>query len=597
MVVSLMVLHGTRGWPGVALMTPARVPVPICDTVTGVADVTPGPRLDAYHFHERDWADYDALVEAFEWDVPPQFNMAKYCCDRWAGERGRVALFAETADGESRRTVTYWQLRNAANRLANHLAERGIRAGDRVGVNVPQKPETVLAHIATWKLGAVSVPLSTLFGPDAIGYRLSDAGAAACIVDGSNVDALREARADTDLNLRTVLTVDVPDPAADEADIWTAIESHDRDFETVETTADHDAVLIYTSGTTGDPKGVRHAHRMLLGHLPLFLTTFCNVELGDKDVFWTPAEWAWIASLFDVVIPGLYYGRPVVSHHREQFDPTAAFDVIERYGVTNYFAPPTALRMMMQVDPDADVSSVRVVASGGESLGTSIVEWAREVFEGAVVHEGYGQTEANMIVGDCTALTEFREGTIGRAGPGHEIAIVDPETAEPSVPPGEIGEIAVRYEGDPVCFMEYWGKPEKTAEKVQNGWLLTEDLGVLDEDGYLTFHSRTDDVIISAGYRIGPVEVEESLATHPAVADAGVIGIPDDERGEVPKAFVVLAPAYEPHDDLVADLQQHVKDRLAAYEYPREIAFLDELPKTTTGKVRRASLRLREGVL
>ncbi|MFB6165868.1 MAG: acyl-CoA synthetase [Haloarculaceae archaeon] len=560
--------------------------------------MTRGERLDAYHFYEDDWDSYDALWAAFEWEVPEQFNMATYLCDRWADETGRVAIFAEDAAG-NRETYTYWQLRNVTNRLANYLRAQGVERGDRVGMNAPQCPETVIAHLAAWKLGAVSVPLSTLFGPDAVRYRMEDCDAVAAVVDASNVADFREARESLPDLETTLLVGDVdPRPEAGEAALHEAIADHDREFDVVATDAEDDAIFIYTSGTTGDPKGVRHAHRMLLGHLPLFVTTFGNMELRDSDVFWTPAEWAWIASLFDVVMPGLFYGKPVVAYDGGQFDPESAFEIIERYGVSNFFAPPTALRMMMQVeDTDRfDVGSLRTIASGGESLGQSIVDWADETFGGTTVHEGYGQTEANMLIGGCTALTEFREGYMGRAGPGHEIEIVDPDTAEATVDRGEVGEIAVRYDGNPVCFKEYWRKPDKTEQKVPNGWLLTEDLGRMDEDGYVAFVSRKDDVIISAGYRIGPEEVEDSVAGHEAVADAAVIGVPDDERGEVPKAFVVLADGYEPSDDLREQLRQHVRDRLAQYEYPRAIEFVDELPKTATGKVRRASLRDREGL-
>ncbi|QCC61686.1 AMP-binding protein [Natrinema thermotolerans] len=555
--------------------------------------MTRGQRLDAYHFYEDDWDSYEQLREAFEWEVPDRFNMATYLCDRWADDKSRVALFAEDAAG-TEETYTFWQMRNVTNRLANYLRSQGVEAGDRVGVNAPQRPETVFAHLAAWKLGAMSVPLSTLFGPDAVEYRLEDCDAVAAVVDESNIENFREARASLS-DLETTLTVgDVtPDEAAGEAAFWNAIADHSREFDTVETDAEDDAILIYTSGTTGDPKGVRHAHRLVLGHLPLFVTTFGNMDLQDGDVFWTPAEWAWIASLFDVVMPALYYGKPVVAYNGGQFDPASAFRLIERYGVSNFFAPPTALRMMMQVDDTDrfDVGTLRTIASGGESLGQSIVDWAQDTFGDTAVHEGYGQTEANMLVGDCTALTEFREGYIGRAGPGHEVTIVDPETAEPTVETGETGEIAVRYEDNPVCFVEYWNKPEKTSGKVRNGWLLTEDLGRMDEDGYVAFVGRKDDVIISAGYRIGPEEVEDSVAGHEAVADAAVIGVPDDERGEVPKAFVVLTADAEPSDDLRESIRQHVRDRLAKYEYPREIETVDELPKTATGKVRRASLR------
>jgi len=324
------------------------------------------------------------------------------------------------------------------------------------------------------------------------------------------------------------------------------------------------------------------------------------MELRESDVFWTPSEWAWVATLFDVVFPALFYGKPVVAHTAdESFDPETAMSIIERHGVSVFFGPATALRMLERLDDPGrwDVSSLRCLPSGGESLGRSIVEWARDVFDGAAVHEAYGQTEANMLAGDCTALTEFRDGKIGRATPGHEIEIVDPDTAEETVETGTVGEIAVRYEGNPVCFKEYWNKPEQTDRKVRNGWLLTEDLGRMDEDGYLEFVSRKDSVIISAGYRIGPVEIEEALANSDAVADAGVIGVPDDERGEVPKAFVVLAEGYEESPELKERLRQEIRDRLAKYEYPQDIEFLEELPKTSSGKIRRTSLEEREGVL
>lgn len=561
---------------------------------SGMPDTT---RLEAYHFYEREWDDYDELLDSFAWEIPETFNMATYLCDRWAEDEGRVAVFADDGAG-GRETYTFRELRDRADSLATYLRECGVERGDRIGINARQRPETVIAHIACWKLGAVSVPLSTLFGRDAVAYRLSDASAVACLVDSSNVDTLRAVSDGVD-SLETVLTIgDVP-PADGEVHFREAVDTPSSEFETVETDPEDDAIIIYTSGTTGNPKGVRHAHRVLLGNLPVFITGFCNLELNDSDVFWTPSEWAWVATLFDVVFPGLFYGRPIVAYSAdEKFDPETAMDLIERYDVTNYFAPPTALRMMEQLsDVDRwDVSSVRCVPSGGESLGGSIVDWAQEVFEGAVVHEAYGQTEANLIVSDCTKLIESREGKIGRPGPGHEIAIVDPDTAEATVPRGEVGEIAVRYEGDPICFKEYWGEPEKTERKVRNGWLLTEDLGTMDEDDYLAFVSRKDNVIISAGYRIGPVEIEEALSASPAVADAGVIGVPDDERGEVPKAFVVLAEGYEPSEELESTLKQDVRDRLAAYEYPRYIEFIDELPKTTSGKVRRTTLEEREGL-
>ena len=549
-------------------------------------------RLDAYHFYEQDWDSYGQLREAFEWEVPERFNIAAYTCDRWAEERGRVAVFAEDTAGNET-VYTFWRLQQEASRLANYLAEAGVERGDRVGVNLNQRPEALVAHTACWKLGAVSVPLSLLFGPEAIEHRLGDCDAVACVVERANVDALREADLPA---LETVLTLGDVDHRSDEVDLHEAIEGAAREFETVDTAAEDDAIIIYTSGTTGSPKGVRHAHRFLLGHLPVTAAGFLETGGTEDRVTWTPVEWSWVGSLFSAVMPTLYYGQPVVAYAGGQFDPQEAFRVIEKYGVTYFSGPPTALRMMMQAEnPDQDFTELRHIGSGGESVGEGIREWAAETFGVDTVEEAYGQTEANLLVSERAPLVEVREGKMGPAAPGHEVAIVDEQTHE-RLGPGEVGEIAVRYEDDPVCFTEYWGRPEKTDRKVQNGWLLTEDLGTVDEDGYFEFVGRTDDVIISSGYKISPEEVEETLVGHDAVADAGVIGVPHDERGQVPKAFVVTADGHEP-EALRDRLQSYVRDRLADYEYPREIEYLEALPRTSTEKVRRRELREREGLV
>ncbi|MFC7157575.1 acyl-CoA synthetase [Halomarina halobia] len=547
-------------------------------------------RLESYHFYERDWESYEQLRESFEWEIPDRFNMAEYVCDRWAEDEDRVALYAESSGGD-RRTVTYRDVQRAANRLANYLSEAGVERGERVGICLGQRPEAVVGHVAIWKLNAVSVPLSTQFGPDALSYRLGDCSATACLVGKRSIETLREVREDLDA-LDTVVTVDETD-RPEETD-WNIIQEASLTFDRAPTDAEEDAIIIYTSGTTGDPKGVLHAHRLLLGHLPSFGENFLKEGTTDGTVFRTPVEWSWIGSLFSMVMPTLFYGRPVVAYDADRFDPEASFDLVERYGITNWGGPPTALRMMMQVeDPNErwDLTSMRAVGAGGEAVGESVVSWVAETFDGASFEEAYGQTEVNLVVGDCTALRERRHGKMGLAVPGHEVTIVDPETAEPTVEHGEVGEIAVRYADDPVCFVEYWHKPDATDAKVRDGWLLTEDLGTMDEDGYLSFEGRTDDVIITSGYRVSPTEIEETIASHEAVADVGVIGVPDEQRGEVPNAFVVVADGVTADDNLRATLETRVKDRLAPYEYPRRIKFLDELPKTSTGKVRRESLR------
>ena len=560
-----------------------------------IPETPDAPRLDAYHLHDQEWESYEELASSFEWQVPETFNVASYICDRWAEEYPDRTALQIKKDPRGKGAYTFGEVHAAANRLANYFEAEGIERGDRIGVNVAQKAESVVTHLAAWKLGAVSVPLSTLFGPDALQYRLDDSGAVACLVDVSTVDIYREVADDLDA-LETVLTVGDVNQTDGETDFWDALDGgHSDQFETAETTAEDDLTIFYTSGTTGDPKGVRHAHRMLLGHLPLFTSWFLSLDLTDDDVYWTPASWTWMGGLGIVVLPAMYFGMPTVGWN-EQFEPADVFELVEDYTITNFWIPPTALRMMMQEEQAAarhDVSSVRTITSGGESLGKTIIDWVNDTFGGADVHEGYGQTEANMIVGGCEPLDVLRPGKIGKKAPGQEIAILDPETGKPTVETGDVGEIGVKYDGNPACFKAYWNKPEKTDAKIQDGWLLTEDLGTMDEDGYLEFVSRKDDVIISSGYRIGPEEIEDSLAGHQAVADAGVIGIPDEERGEVPKAYVKLAEGHDRSDSLKSELKNHVKDRLAKYEYPRELEFIEELPQTETGKIRRVDLEER----
>jgi acetyl-CoA synthetase len=549
-------------------------------------------RLDAYHFYEKEWNSYEELRNEFEWEVPDTFNIAEYVCDRWASNRGKVAFFYESENG-TQQTQTYWQVQSESNRVANYLEDMGIGRGDRVGVSVEQRPEAAIAHIACWKLGAVTVPLSTQFGPDALKYRLDDCDAVACVVGKGSIDTVREISGEID-TLDRILSVGVDGNGSHHQ--WGTVDEYSGDFETAETKPTDDALIIYTSGTTGDPKGVQHGHQVLLGHLPRRACVYLDSS-PDSSVSWSPVEWSWIGSLVAGVLPTLYYGQPQLAYEADRFDPETAFDLIERYGVSNFGGPTTVLRMMAQVDEPSErynLSSVRKIGVGGEAVGESIRKSIEEMFENATILEAYGQTEADHVIGDSAALQETRSGKMGCAFPGHEVTIVDQETGEETVDPGEIGEIAVRYEGDPVCFKSYWGKPELTDKKIKNGWLLTEDLGTVDEDGYFTFEGRKDDVIITSGYRVSAKEVEETVVSHEDVAEVGVIGISDEQRGTVPKAVVVPAVTDFDTSTLTEELQNRVKDQLAPYEYPREIEFVSELPKTTTGKVRRSTLRERE---
>ncbi|MBI5018611.1 MAG: AMP-binding protein [Deltaproteobacteria bacterium] len=528
---------------------------------------------------------YEETRAGFRWDVPAGFNMGVAACDRWADGSGRLALIYEDRLGAESR-YTFDDLCRSSNRAANVFRAAGVEAGGRVGILLPQAPETAAAHLAAYKAGAVAVPLFTLFGVDALEYRLADCAARVVVTDAAGAAKIADIR-DRLPELRRVYCVD--GPAEGGESFPRALESASDAFEPVDTRADDPALLIYTSGTTGKPKGALHAHRVLLGHLP-------GVEMSHDfypqpgDLLWTPADWAWIGGLLDVLLPAWFHGMPVLARRFEKFDPEAAFDLLARHGVRNSFLPPTALKMLRAAAPAAAPRrlALRTVASSGESLGGELLEWGRAVL-GVAVNEFYGQTECNMVLSSCGALFEARPGAIGKAVPGHRVAIVDDRGIP--VPDGEAGQIAVAAP-DPVTFLGYWQRPEATAEKYAGGYLLTGDRGHVDADGFVFFHGRTDDIITSAGYRIGPGPIEDCLLTHPAVSVAAVVGVPDPERTELVKAFLVLKPGYEPSEALTKEIQAHVKVRLAAHEYPRLVRYVDALPLTTTGKIVRRELRL-----
>ncbi len=532
-------------------------------------------------------SDYETAYRQFRWHVPARYNIGIDVCDRWAAqEPDRLAILHVKADGREQ-AITYGWLRETSNRLANVLRAHGVKRGDRVALMLPQAPEVAAAHIGIYKLGAVALPIAILFGPDALGYRLENSGAAALITNAQGLSRLAAIRAELP-GLKLVLSIDGADGKA--ADFHAALSRASADFKPEDTAADDPAMMIYTSGTTGQPKGALHAHRVLIGHLPgIELPHFPFPQSGDR--YWTPADWAWAGGLLDVLLPSLHYGVPVVARRFEKFDPEEAFALMAKTDVRNAFIPPTALRMMRAVPSPRGrhAFKLRSVASGGESLGIEALEWGKSAL-GLTINEFYGQTECNLVVGSCAALGALRPGSMGKPVPGHTVAVVD--SGGRQVNRGEIGQIAVKRP-DPVMFIEYWGRPEATRDKFIGDWMMTGDQGVMDEDGYIAFVGRDDDVITSSGFRIGPGEIEDCLIRHPAVALAAAVGKPDPIRTEIVKAFIVLKDGHAPSDVLAAEIQSFVKTRLSAHEYPREIAFIDAMPMTTTGKVIRRLLRER----
>ncbi len=525
---------------------------------------------------------YEQCYAAFRWQIPERFNIATAVCDRHAAAKPNApAVLFEDADGRTQ-AMTFGQLRAEANRLANVLRHLGVRSGDRVAIHLPQSFEAAFAHVAVYKLGAIALPLFSLFGPDALRHRLADSGARVMITCEDNLPVLDAVRDD----LGELAHVLITDRDGDDG-LGARMSAASDTFATADTRAEDPALLIYTSGTTGDPKGALQAHRGLIGHLP-------GVEFPhrylpqENDLFWTPADWAWAGGLLDVLLPGLFHGLPVLAKRFSKFEPEAVFDLMARHKVRNTFMPATALRMLQQYpDPRKFDVSLRSIASGGEALGEDLVGWGRDTF-GITINEFYGQTEVNLVVGNNADVMPIKVGSMGRPIPGHVVGLIDVDGTE--VPVGEIGIVAVR-QPDPVMFLEYWNNSQATAAKFVGDWCVLGDLAWCDEDGYFWFKSRDDDVIISSSYRIGPTEVEECLVRHPAVAMAGVIGSPDTVRGEIVKAYVVLAGSCIESAAVRDDIQAFVKRELSAHEYPRQLRFIDALPLTVTGKIQRMRLR------
>ena len=596
-----------------------------------------------------------AMQRGFRWRVPARMNIAELCSRRWA--RGddaskRIAVIAHQP-GAGGQNHSYAELQASADRLSHALVRLGVVRGDRVAIVMPQRFETAVAYIAVLQLGAIAMPLSQLFGPEALEYRLQDASVCLALCDEgalADVDAVR-VRCPA---LRHVVGLGACPAPADHA--WSKLlaASGNAPFDPPDTAADDPAVLIYTSGTTGPPKGALVPHRALIGNLPGFVcsqnwfgfdpgealpqnetpspvrgsagvgagTSGAKPNLPDarktQSVFWSPADWAWTGGLWDALMPTLYFGRPIVAYNG-RFSPEAALDILQTHRVTHSFLFPTALKAMMKAYPkprEQFTLHLQGLMSAGEAVGDAVFAYCRNEL-GVVVNEMFGQTEVNYIVGNCAMNNQRDQGigwpakpnSMGRGYPGHLVTVIDDEGHEAAV--GTPGEVAIRRtdihgDPDPIFFLGYWNQPEATRAKFTGDWWRTGDVAVRDEDGYLWYQGRADDVFKSAGYRIGPGEIENCLIKHPAVANCAVVPKPDAERGAVVKAYVVLTTEFiaaradsesaggQFDQELIAALQDHVKGQLAPYEYPKEIEFIDQLPMTTTGKLQRRVLRLQE---
>ena len=537
---------------------------------------------------------YREIYAAFRWDVPADFNITEWACRRWSKERQRLALQWEDESGETQ-AWSYWDLQQAANRLSNSLRALGVARGDRVALILPQRPETVVTYFACFQMGAVAVPLSFLFGPDALEYRLGNSGAKVAIADADTLPALQSVRG----KLADLAHVIGCAGAKGERVLdWEAtLAAASRHFEPVATAASDAAAIIYTSGTTGPPKGALLPQAALIGNLPGFEHSHDGFP-QPGDLFWSPADWAWTGGLWDALMPTLYHGQAILGY-RGRFDAERAFHLLEKYAVRNTFLFPTALKMMMKAYPKPRETfelNLRTLMSGGEALGPAVFHWCREEL-GVTANEIFGQTEMNYIVGNSRAQWPVKPGSMGRPYPGHRIAVIDEAGNEQPV--GEVGDVALNrrwIDGtpDPVFFLEYWKNPEASAEKYTGDWCRTGDQAARDADGYLWYHGRADDIFKVSGYRVGPTEIENCLVKHPAVANCAVVPSPDATRGSVVKAFVLLAPGHAPSEALKDAIREHVKSHLAPYQQPREIEFVGELPMTTTGKVQRKVLRERE---
>ncbi len=529
---------------------------------------------------------YTEVYDSFNWKVPEFLNMGVEVCDKHAIRAPEQIALIVASPEENPVNYTFASVRTLSNRLANTLMAAGLGRGERIAILLPQSVETAVSHIAAWKMGSISIPLFTLFGEDALRFRLMDSGAKIMITNMEQYGKVESLLPELP-NLKKVFIVDASMDDKDVCSFWADIEKASSAFKPVKTHAETPAFISYTSGTTGNPKGALHAHRTLIGHLP-GVEFFHNFLPQAGDLMWTPADWAWIGGLMNCLIGSWHYGVTNLAYRARKYDPEEALALIERFEIRNTFMPPTALKVMREV-PKIDRFNIklRTVAVAGEPMGSELLEWGRQRLN-VTFNEFYGQTECNLVLANNSECMKIKPGSMGKSVPGHRVAVISPDGKE--LAPGSVGQIAVKAP-DPVMLLEYWNNKEASDEKIINGWWEMGDQGTMDDEGYFWFVGRDDDVITSSGYRIGPGEIEDCLTRHPAVSLAAAIGVPDPTRTELIKVFIRLMPGYSGSVQLEEEIRNFVKNRLSPHEYPRIIQFVDTLPLTSTGKIKRKELR------
>jgi acetyl-CoA synthetase len=527
------------------------------------------------------------------WQIPADYNVAADCLDRSFQAKDKVALYYEDDEGNTA-NYTWGQMAAAANKFANALRGLGIGRGDVVAVHTPQRPETAIIHMALYRVGAIGLPISKLFGPDAIQYRLENSSAKAILMEPETVGKLDGLR-DKVETLKHVIVcggkaaglpgggkvggLDFDELLAKGSEQFTP----DRPSQ-----AEDPLLLMYTSGTTGNPKGVLHASRYVLGHNGI---DYSYDFLRDGDLYYSMADWAWAGGLLDGLLAVWPYGTPVLAYRsKARFDPEVTLRLLEKHGATVGLYPPTALKSLREIQKPREKFKnlkLRCIVSGAEPVSPELARWVAEELK-VGFNQGFGQTEANYFIGTCGALEPYTLEPLGKPFPGHRVAVVDAE-GKP-VKNGDVGEIAIGKES-PVVMKEYWKNPEAMKEKFKGEWCVTGDMGYADDESYVYFQGRGDDVIKTSGYRVGPAEIESKIIEVKGVASCAVIGVSDPQRGQAIKAFVKVLPGTEKSDALIRQIQEHVRKKLAAHEYPREIEFIEEFPMTVTGKIRRRDLR------